>query len=102
MADPLQVDTPDLFGKAQAIGNHAEELRDELLRLVNGWEDLSHTWQGNAAGAYGPIFERWHENAAKVVDNLAVTSKQLMMAAVAYDGQDAGSAEALGSAGGAF
>jgi hypothetical protein len=32
----------------------------------------------------------------------SVTSKQLMMAAVAYDGQDAGSAEALGSAGGAF
>lgn len=99
MADPLEVDTSDLFEKAQAIGNRAEELRDELLGLVAGWEDLSHTWEGAAAGAYAPIFERWHENAAKVVDNLATTSQQLARAAVVYEEQDADSAGAVGSAG---
>jgi WXG100 family type VII secretion target len=96
----LQVDTSDLFGKAQAIGNHAEDLRDELALLVAGWGDLSHTWEGSAAAAYGPIFERWHENAAKVVENLAVSSRNLMTAAVAYDEQDTRGADAVGSAGG--
>jgi len=103
VADPLQVNTSDLFSKAQAIGNHAEDLRDELSRLVTEWQDLAHTWEGMAASAYAPIFERWHENAAKVVENLAETSKNLMVAAAAYEEQDAGSADALGSTGsGAF
>lgn len=103
MADPLQADTADLFGKAQAIGNHAQELREELLRLVAGWGDLSHTWEGAAAAAYAPIFERWHNNAAAIVDNLAETSDLLAKAAVAYEEQDAAGAAGLGAAGnGAF
>lgn len=44
MADPLPVNTSDPFVMAQAIGNHGEELCDELTRIVAGWEDLSHTW----------------------------------------------------------
>lgn len=100
MADSLRVNASDLFQKAQAIGNQAEELRDELLRLVSGWEDLSHTWEGVAAATYGPVFERWHVNATNVVENLAVSSQRLARAVVAYEEQDAYGAEALGSAGG--
>jgi WXG100 family type VII secretion target len=98
MGDRLKVSATEAFAAAQAIGNHAEDLRDELQRLVREWEDLSHSWSGAAASAFAPPWQEWHEGAAKLTEMLADTSRKLAGAAVVYDEQDSEGAHALGSA----
>jgi WXG100 family type VII secretion target len=88
MAD-LHVDTDEAFKTAQAIGNQAVELHDELENLTKKWDDMSHTWEGVAATAYQPVWDQWHENATKVVRALMESSEKLAQAAAAYEEQDA-------------
>lgn len=97
MADHLEV---DVDSTSHAVGNDAEELREELSRIAQEWSrsTLSHGWSGTAATAYKSIWEEWHEGAATLVDALAESSQRLGQAASAYEQQDTGSAEALGTA----
>lgn len=70
MLTELRVDTDEAFKCAQAIANQAVELHDELEQLTKKWDDMSQTWQGIAASAYEPAWDKWHENATKVVQAL--------------------------------
>jgi WXG100 family type VII secretion target len=102
LSEELQVDTDEAFQAAHTICNHAEELREELAHLVRDWDNLSRAWEGRAASAYTPVFDQWHEGATKVVDILTEMSKQLAMAAAAYEEQDTENAHSLGSTGSAM
>lgn len=94
MAD-LHVDTDEAFKTAQAIGNQAVELHDELEKLTKKWDDMSHTWEGVAASAYEPPWDKWHENATKIVQALQESSQKLAQAAAAYEEQDADGAQTV-------
>ena len=93
----MKVDADYASNIAKAVNNDAEELREELTRIVGRWENLSANWSGTAASAYTAIWQEWHEGAATVVDSLAESATSLAEAAVRYDAQDADSADQLSS-----
>lgn len=97
MARQLEVDTDRVFATSRAVGNDAEELRDELAQIAKDWDNLSRSWSGNAAAAYAGIWSEWHEGATSLVDALADTSDKLGRAAAAYEERDGSSAEVVGS-----
>jgi WXG100 family type VII secretion target len=98
VADHLRVDTDAAFSTAHAVSNDAVELHEELSRITQEWENMSHGWSGTAASAFASIWEEWREGAAKVVEELAESSRLLAEAAVRYDEQDLASAEMVDSA----
>ena len=91
----LRVDTGEAFKTAQAIGNHAVELHDELDQLTKDWDNMSRGWEGVAASAYQPVWEQWQKDATKVVQALLDSSQKLAQAAAAYEEQDADGGQAL-------
>ncbi|KUH99165.1 WXG100 family type VII secretion target [Mycobacterium sp. IS-3022] len=97
MADFLKVSADQAFNTAHSVANDAEELREELTRIVGEWDNISRGWSGAAASAYSSIWEEWHEGAAKVVESLTESSRNLAAAAVLYEESDAASAETVAS-----
>ena len=91
----LRVDTERAYGVAHAVGNDAEELREELQGLQRDWDNVSRGWSGAAASAYSSIWVEWFEGATKLVDSLAESSHGLGVAAIRYTEQDADSAVSL-------
>lgn len=91
----LQVDTDQAYAAARAIGNDAEELRDELASLQQEWDNLSRGWSGVASSAYSSIWAEWREGAVTLIDALAESSHKLGVAAVQYSEQDATAADAV-------
>ena len=94
--DRLRVDADQAYNTSRAVGNDAEELREELAGLQRDWDNLSREWSGAASSAYSTIWGEWLEGATTLVDALAESSHNLGVAAVSYSEQDASSAEALG------
>ncbi|ORW04562.1 WXG100 family type VII secretion target [Mycobacterium kyorinense] len=99
MPEPLSVNTDAPFNAAHTVANHAVELHEELDRLRNGWENLSHSWIGVAASAYRPKWDQWHEGASKLTEMLKDSADKLARAAVLYESGDDDAAQALDSAG---
>lgn len=95
MAGQLNVNTDAAFTTAHTVSDDAAELRNELDRIAGEWQNVSHGWSGAAASAYADLWEEWHEGAAKVIDVLAESSRDLAQAAALYDEQDVHSAEAV-------
>lgn len=93
----MRVDADEAYNTSRAVGNDAEELRDELLALQRHWQDLSRGWTGAASTAYSSIWDEWFEGASLLVDALAESSRDLGVAAVRYAEQDADSASAVDS-----
>ncbi|MEU0499224.1 WXG100 family type VII secretion target [Mycobacterium sp. NPDC006124] len=95
--DNLRVNADAAFATSHAVSNDAEELRDGLHALLREWDNLSQGWSGAAATGYAGIWAEWHEGANKLIDALAESSRQLGVAAVRYEEQDAASAEVVDS-----
>ena len=93
----LRVDTDRAYNTSRAVGNDAEELREELAGLQRDWDNLSREWSGVASSAYSAIWCEWLEGATRLVDALAESSHKLGVAAVSYSERDASSAAALRS-----
>jgi WXG100 family type VII secretion target len=93
--DHLEVDADQAYNTSRAVGNDAQELREELAGLQRDWDNLSREWSGVASSAYSAIWCEWLEGATTLVDALAESSHNLGVAAVSYSEQDAGSAAAL-------
>ena len=91
----LCVDADQAYNISLAVGNDAQELREELEGLQRDWDNLSREWSGAASSAYSAIWREWLEGATTLVDALAVSSRNLGVAAVSYAEQDAGSAAAV-------
>ncbi|MBI3226167.1 MAG: WXG100 family type VII secretion target [Mycolicibacterium cosmeticum] len=98
MSGELHFNTENLFDACNAIGSYAEDLRDELARLSREWDNLSHSWSGTAASAFSPAWDEWHQGAAKIVELLAETARNLALAATSYGENDSHSASALADA----
>jgi WXG100 family type VII secretion target len=97
MAGELRLHADEAFATSHSVSNDAEELREELASITGEWQNVSHGWSGAAASAYDVLWQEWHEGATKIVDVLAESSEKLAKAAVAYQEQDAASADALAS-----
>jgi WXG100 family type VII secretion target len=95
--DHLGVDADQAYNTSRAVGNDAQELREELAGLQRDRENLSREWSGVASSAYSAIWGEWLEGATTLVHALAESSHDLGVAAVSYSEQDADSAAALRS-----
>src|SRR4051794_9556223 len=95
--DHLKVDTDRAYHTSRAVGNDAQELREELAGLQRDWDNLSREWFGVAASAYSGIWNEWLEGAIKLVHALEESARNLGVAAASYSEQDADSAAALDS-----
>ena len=93
-------DADEAFNSSHSVSNYAEELREELTRLSQEWDNLSHGWSGVAASAFASAWEEWHQGAAQIIETLAESSRLLAQAAVLYETQDADSAHSLGNGAG--
>jgi WXG100 family type VII secretion target len=93
--DHLKVEADQAYNTSRAVGNDAQELRDEMVGLQRDWDNLSREWSGLASSAYSALWGEWLEGATKLVDALAESSHNLGVAAAAYSEHDAGSAEAF-------
>jgi WXG100 family type VII secretion target len=95
MTGELRLQADEAFATSHSVSNDAEELREELADIAREWQNVSHGWSGAAASGYDALWQEWHEGAAKVVEVLADSSQKLATAAMAYQEQDAYSAEAV-------
>ncbi|WP_347133330.1 WXG100 family type VII secretion target [Mycobacterium sp. DL] len=95
--DHLRVDADHAYNTSRAVGNDAEELREELARLERHWDNLSRGWTGLASSAYSAMWAEWLGGASTLVDALAERSHTLGLAAVRYSEQDAESAVGIDS-----
>ena len=95
--DDLKVDTDRAYNTSRAVGNDAQELREELAGLQRDWDNLSREWSGVASSAYSAIWNEWLEGATKLVHALEESSHNLGVAAVSYSERDADSAAVLDS-----
>ena len=50
--DHLKVDADQAYNTSRAVGNDAQELREELAGLQRDWDNLSREWSGVASSAY--------------------------------------------------
>jgi WXG100 family type VII secretion target len=94
--DHLRVDADQAYNTSRAVGNDAQELREELAGLQRDWDNLSPEWSGVASSAYSAIWGEWLQGAT-LIDALAESSHNLGVAAVSYSERDAASAAALHS-----
>jgi uncharacterized protein YukE len=53
--DHLRVNTDRAYNTSHAVGDDAEERREELVALQRDWDDLSRMWTGVASAAYSAI-----------------------------------------------
>jgi peptide chain release factor 3 len=66
--DPLRLDVDQAYNISRAVGNDAQELREELAGLQRDWDNLSREWSGVASSAYSAIWSEWLEGATTLVD----------------------------------
>ena len=50
--DHLKIDADQAYNTSRAVGNDAQELREELGGLQRDWDNLSREWSGVASSAY--------------------------------------------------
>lgn len=81
----------------------SERLRDAGQRLQDGLSSvdletrqlLESGWKGDAASAYGPAWDKWHDGAGQVVRGLQTMADLLSLAGKEYAKTDEQSGEAL-------
>jgi WXG100 family type VII secretion target len=95
VAEHLKVDVAETLTTSQVVSDDADELRAELARLSREWDNVASGWSGAAASAFAPLWDEWHDGAAKLVETLAESCRRLERSAVAYEEQESGSADLL-------
>ena len=53
--DHLSVDADQAYNISRAVGNDAQELREELAGLQRDWDNLSREWSGGFVGVLGDL-----------------------------------------------
>jgi WXG100 family type VII secretion target len=66
--DHLRVKADQAYNISRAVGNDAQELREESAGLQRDWDNLSREWSGVAASANSAIWGEWLEGATTLID----------------------------------
>lgn len=85
-------------GFAASLSGGAEALRARLAELDGQVGEMLGGWQGRAGGAYSSAWDLWHRGAGEVLLGLSMLAKAVGAAGAGYQGNESGSAEALGGA----
>jgi WXG100 family type VII secretion target len=97
MADPtnLRADPQAMQGISQALSGAATDLESRLNALDGEIREMLAGWQGGAGSAYGKAWNQWHQGAAEVQRGLAMLAEAVSVIGVAYQNQEAASAQRL-------
>jgi WXG100 family type VII secretion target len=82
MTPILQAQLDALSTTASRLDEEADQLKNELERIAQLWNDLSAKWTGKAASAYEPAWTDWHDS-AKVVAAILDEETDLLRQSVA-------------------
>ena len=61
MTGAFSAETSEMLAASDLAADAATDLKNELERLTQVWEDLSSTWEGRAASAFRPEMDEWNE-----------------------------------------
>ncbi|MGV0807521.1 WXG100 family type VII secretion target [Mycolicibacterium setense] len=100
MADSVEVAVSDLHLAAARMQDAGQRLQDGLSSVdLETQQLLGSGWKGDAAPAFGKVWEQWHNGAGQVVRGLQTMSQLLTVAGKEYaktDEQAGGSISASG------
>ncbi|OMB89919.1 hypothetical protein A5746_21790 [Mycolicibacterium conceptionense] len=92
----LRVETTTLDSASDQLQSIADELQDELRRLVSNIERVVEgTWRGEAATSFAREWEDFRSAAESVVDDADVIAGLVALSATHYAGTDETSAHML-------
>jgi len=91
----MRVDPPAMRSVAQALGEGAEALRNQLTDLDERVVEMLGGWRGASGGAYAAAWELWHRGAGEVEVGLSMLARSIAQAGGAYQDNEAASAGAL-------
>ena len=98
MGQSVEVVVSELHSAAARLENAAQRLQDGLSTVDNETTQLLGSgWKGEAASAYGPAWQQWHDGAGQVVQGLQRMSELLTIAGKEYAKTDEQASGALGS-----
>lgn len=98
MGQPVDVVVSELHSAAARLEHAAQRLQDGLASVNDETTRLlAADWKGEAASAYGPAWNQWHEGATKVIEGLRRMSELLDIAGKEYTRTDESAAEGVGS-----
>ncbi|WP_100484620.1 WXG100 family type VII secretion target [Mycobacteroides abscessus] len=90
MTGAFSAQTSEMLSASDLAADVATDLKAELERLTQVWENLSSTWEGRAASAFNPEWDEWKEGAAKVIEALNGAAKTLAQHAYTFTDVDTG------------
>jgi WXG100 family type VII secretion target len=93
--DTLQVDPKAMRRFAAELADDANKLRCRLAELDDRVGGMLGNWRGVSGGAYATAWQLWRRGADEVQAGLAILAESVAKAGVAYQQNEAGSAEAL-------
>lgn len=98
MGQPVDVVVSELHSAAARLEHAAQRLQDGLASVNDETTQLlAADWKGEAASAYGPAWNQWHEGATKVIEGLQRMSELLDIAGKEYTRTDESAADGVGS-----
>ena len=98
MGQSVDVVVSELHSAAARLEGAAQRLQDGLSTVDNETTQLLGSgWKGEAASAYGPAWNQWHEGATKVIEGLQRMSELLTIAGKEYAKTDEQASGALDS-----
>ena len=98
MGQSVEVVVSELHSAAARLESAAQRLRDGLSAVDNETTQLLGSgWKGEAASAYGPAWQQWHDGAGQVVQGLQRMSELLTIAGKEYAKTDEQASGVLGS-----
>ncbi|MEU9805001.1 WXG100 family type VII secretion target [Mycobacterium sp. NPDC050853] len=93
MTGAFSAQTSEMLAASDLAADAANDLKGELERLTQVWEDLSGTWDGRAASAFRPEWDEWTAGATKVIEALSGAAKLLAQDAYTFTDVDTGSGQ---------
>lgn len=96
----VEVVVAELSLAAARLQDAGQRLQDGLSRVDLEARDLVGSgWKGDAASAFGQVWEQWHGGAGQVVRGLQTMSELLKVAGNEYARTDEQAAGAIGASG---
>ncbi|HEU5156894.1 MAG TPA: WXG100 family type VII secretion target [Streptosporangiaceae bacterium] len=85
MADQSQVDRAAMAQAAQRLEDAASTTRSIRTQLQSHKADLLSNWEGNAARAFGTVFEQFDADFQKVLSTMEEMHGKLVQTRITYE-----------------
>lgn len=99
VSSSFEIDGATIRAAAGDVRRVGDGLSDEVTRLRAAMDELSATWQGDAASRFQELMSRWDDGAARLLGALDHIAELLDRSAEAYAGTDEQQSREIGRIG---